>query len=153
MVNVKALLSKLLASTEHKTLLWTNPNPTSAFAGQTITVEMNYDAYEIVFTGFTGQADIKKIERLDEDMGILTFITGSAGQVGGVLYVFKRQIWKGQNGIGFGEVYSAYPSANWARYTANTGIVPYKIFGIKLVGGVVKKLLFALIPKRGWAAC
>ena len=36
---------------DHGTILWTNPNPTSSFSAQTITLNSSdYDMYEIVYT-------------------------------------------------------------------------------------------------------
>ena len=122
-----------LQGVEKKTLLWTNSSPTNAFAGQTVIVDTNYDEYEIVYTGYTAQSQYKKTERLSESDGALTFITGSTGQESGSMYVFKRLVSIASNGISIGEVYSATGSANWTRYTANTGIIPYKIYGIKVL--------------------
>lgn len=39
-------------------IIWTNPNPTSAFAAQTITLSSNdYDMYEVIFYGSITGAD------------------------------------------------------------------------------------------------
>lgn len=121
-------------------LLWTNPNPTAAFAGQIISgIPSTYDEYEIVFTGYTGQQESMKTTRIPQDYGghgtgYLTYITGASGQTSGALYVFKRYCTIVTSGMQFGEVYSSCTTINngvWARYTANTGIVPHKIYGIK----------------------
>lgn len=129
MFNLKELLRKILGQ---RVLLWTNANPTNAFAAQDINCGV-YDAYEIVFTGYASQPDIKLTTRLDASQSTLQYITGSTDALSGNAYLFKRNVWKTQTGVGFGDIYSAVPGvSNWARYTANTGCIPYQIYGLTL---------------------
>lgn len=132
-----------LVKAERKTLLWTNPNPTSGFAGQTISTNLDFDAFEIDYIGFTNQAGYRCTEKFyteastsDPVNGVLTFITGAGGQVQNGLFIFKRTVMVDENngGLTFGELYRVTPTQDWARYTLNTGIVPYKIYGIEHYG-------------------
>ena len=114
-----------------RTLLWTNPNPTSGFASQTITLNKTYDEYEIEYIGYVANNDYRKTIIFSTTKGILDFITGSTGDMSGSIFFFKRLIEKASNGILIGNVYSAGDNTAWSRYTADTGCVPYRIYGIE----------------------
>lgn len=137
------ILISTINRVDTRTLLWTNSNPTAGFAGQTVSTNLGFDAFEIDYIGFTSQAGYRCTEKFYTDAstsdpvnGVLTFITGAGGQVGNGLYIFKRTVMVDENagGLTFGELYRATPTQDWARYTNNTGIVPYKIYGLKFAG-------------------
>ena len=129
-------IQKVLKTVETKTLLWTNPDPTSAFATQIATFSNpdSYDGFDIQYLGYNSndQIDIHFTNRMDYDKTFLTYITGSSGTTNGTVYIFKRSVERVATGLQFGSCYSVNGAGNWASYSANTGIVPYKIYGYKL---------------------
>lgn len=131
--DLTAILNEVLPMkpSEYRTLLWINPSPTSAFASSEISCDMSYDDYIIEYIGYTGQPDTKTSITLGNYTNYLYHITGSSSANGGSLYFFKRSVWRNTTSIGFGNVYSAADGTQWTQYTANTGCIPTKIYGIK----------------------
>lgn len=119
---------------EVRELLWTNPSPTAGFNAQDITIGVNdYDEFEVVLTGYTGQPTQRircRFSKVDE-IGVAVHITGSTGQTQGSFFAFKRGMWATETTIGFGAVFSNANAGTWSQYAAGTGCVPYKIYGIK----------------------
>ena len=121
-------IDKLVAQTEIKELLWTNPNISAAFAAQTILSGIDlsiYDMIEVVFHNgdtFMGWAENGK-----------TFYWSRIGSVG------DGSIMKGEersvtinptSGIGFTDAYTKLANSS-TRATDNTRLKPYKIYGIR----------------------
>ena len=132
---IKALLKKLLQSTEHCDLLWTNNN-SGSFSARTIPLDLS--KYEYVRIYFWNQADA------DPTTAPMEIKVGSSNSI--ILFhalataavnqnVGTRTINVTATGVTFGD----YSYKNWAsgttRTTYNTACVPYKIYGIKYVGG------------------
>ena len=124
-------LNTLLNDVPHYTLLWTNPNPTSSFSAQTISLDLSkYDMVEIVFKQYainpffsTNKTEVGKGGRL------FTYGYEDAKELDGRSYTVST------TGISFRTGYSAMISASSG--TATDGqCVPYKIYGIKFGGGV-----------------
>lgn len=77
MLDVKKTLTKLLGVVEVRTTVWTNSNPSSAFAAQTINLDLSgYKAIEIVFanssTANQGGVIIKMIPATGASLTVLT---------------------------------------------------------------------------------
>lgn len=141
---IKTMLKKLMQSAGRCDLLWTNTSAES-FSARTISLDLSkYDAVKIEFYS---QAEE------DPTTAPLEIIVGSTNSV--VLFhalttaqvnqnVGTRNIKVTATGVTFGD----YSYKNWAsgtaRTTYNTACVPYKIYGIKHVGGVVSRLLNTL---------
>lgn len=112
----------LLAKQTKIALLWTNPNPSSSFAAQTITVDglQDYDFILIVTTyGF-------------ETFTIPT-INGTSGSIIGlkVSQLGARTVTIGENTISFGAALF-YSYSTTTNVTNNDHMKPTKILGIKL---------------------
>lgn len=121
MIDVKKWLSKLTAQTEKKTLLWTNPNPTSVFAPQTISLNLSeYDEVQIYFIQDVG--DTRTISRT-------TCLVGTRGMLGmprgDVYYSQVRVFTVNTNSIEFSQGLAGNGNV-FDRLN-----VPYKIYGIK----------------------
>ena len=144
-LDLKEWLAKVTGQTEFKTLLWSNPSPTVAFSAQEILLDLSqYEAVDVVICDYAPDAS----RRLNQ---------------------FTGRVRKGT----WSRIMANYQPGNYSdRYTrmeadriafgsgANQGgindgnAVPLYIYGIRYVGGVVRKLLKALKPLtlgRGWA--
>lgn len=130
------ILSNMIGHGERRDLLWTNPNPTSAFSSQTIALDTTYDAYEVEYSGYVGdvsQADLKFLLKFASPRSALTYVTGGTGIVSGTIWIGKRvvRVVSG-SGLNFDDVWGlAGGAASWQKYTANTACVPTKIYGIR----------------------
>lgn len=112
-------------------LLWTNASPTSAFATQKVTCNMNYDMYFILCISHLNSPLIKISSFLCEDTCTLVYITGSTSEIAGSMCNHKRHATKESDGITFSGVYASTTSTSWYAYTSETSVIPYKIYGIK----------------------
>ena len=132
MLNVKKTLTKILQRIdvlETRTLLWTNPNPDSSFAGQKVAVDLtNYDSVEI---------EVKNIA--SSEYMVANTYRSKKGEKGLILASAatnrERDINDIDNtGITFGNgiVYNTYGGG---QSTDNNRLIPIRIFGIKLGGG------------------
>lgn len=110
-------------------LLWTNPNPSSAFAAQTIALDMSYDAFIISFTSSPGSSSVLVTSVLVGQSCVAQYLAGTNGEASGNLVAFKRTAIKGSTGIEFTRV--VFASGSWADYSAQTVLVPFQIYGIK----------------------
>lgn len=110
---------------ENKVLLWENPKPTEAFAGQTVSVSNieKYDMYSVIFKSISTES------QTNEDMfrgldggGYIRYITNNG--------TGRRWLTKIDGGVRFSDAtFSAY-SATTAS-TNNGYAVPIAIYGIK----------------------
>lgn len=117
---LKALTTSTNKKTETK-LLWTNPNPTSSFAAQTVTVSglSDYDEYEVLFR-FHATLSYLNTHKSRAGFGVLLYIHDSGS-------TYRRQVNVSGNKLTISAVAGA---KNDDAY-----IVPYQIYGIKLGGG------------------
>lgn len=159
MLNVKKTLTKILTGfkkTEQRTLLWTNPNPSSGFSATTVLdhnelvgydgVEIQYKAYSSYGMAQVGRADI------GTTTGRLQGIINASGS--NYPIVLERQFSVSNSGVTFADCDTKYTNSSGSA-VGNGGCVPYKIYGIKL-GGVINRLKNAfriLFNERGCAVC
>ena len=124
-------LNTLLNDVPHYTLLWTNPNPTSAFAAQTISLDLSkYDAVEVVFKRYN-TVKIYSTQRLFEKGANYTLGTTTDE-------TFRYRLCSFNNsGVTFGTPLYMPSYGTWKPTTASNACdIPYKIYGIKFGGGV-----------------
>lgn len=144
---LKEVLEKLKAlttSTDKKTeinLLWTNPNPTSAFAAKTVSLNLSgYDMVEIAFYQATSQlyTHTKRVlVGCVSDLGAVTtrFLETSGTSTSGT-WSTSRQVNVKTTGITFGAGAYEYTYNNGNNHVVNNSYtIPLKIYGIKLGGG------------------
>lgn len=128
MLNVKKVLTKILGQCEFKTLLWTNPNPTSNFSAQTISLDLSeYDAVDVVAIA----------SRTSDKMGTCRIYFGAPVSQG--LYLLgddatkhARDLTLHTDGITFQNGYYQYMSSGASKTTDSGQAIPYKIYGVKL---------------------
>lgn len=131
MLNVKKLLTKVLKQTEYKTLLWTNASPTSAFAAQTISLDLSrYDAVEIEVIA----------SRTSGKMGVCRLFFGAPVSQGLIVLgddatKHARDVTLYSDGITFQNGYYQYMASGSAKTNDGGQAMPYKIYGIELLGG------------------
>lgn len=137
---VSDIVSSLNRKTETK-LLWTNPNPTSAFAAQTVSLDLsNYDMVEIAFYQATSQlyTHTKRIVVGSvSDLGVVAtrFLETSGTSTSGT-WSTSRQVNVKTTGVIFGAGAYEYTYNNGNNHVVNNSYtVPLKIYGIKLGGG------------------
>ena len=125
-------LNTLLNDVPHYTLLWTNPNPTSSFSAQTISLDLSkYDAVEVVAKGW--HADPYVIffgARVGEGAEIMTY--------GGIDYAVElntRKFTLSSTGVAFQSGYKTALNSTTGS-VSNSHCIPTKIYGIKFGGGV-----------------
>ena len=135
-------LNTLLNDVPHYTLLWTNPNPTSSFSAQTISLDLSkYDAVEVVARQF----------RSDPYCFSSKTEVGKSGKLFCYGYDDAREL-DARNysvsttGVSFETGYYAVISASSGSTSASHN-VPYKIYGIKFGGGIRLSVLSSL---RRW---
>lgn len=118
-------------------LLWTNPNPTSAFAAQTISVDIS--EYSFVAIEFKTHKNV-------EDFFICLFSTGKKAGAGATVMggfynpstqasanAYTREVdLTAQSAIGFSGSFYASSGTSW-QSTASAGneLIPSRIWGIK----------------------
>lgn len=104
-------------------LLWTNPSPTSAFASQTVSLDLSdYDYVYIVVRVTTGEAHY----------GSFFIKTGSTEELLCVAttYLRKRNATVSQSGITFDGGYNQASVSSWEANTSSA--IPLRIYGIKM---------------------
>lgn len=108
------------------TLLWTNPNPTSAFSGQTITLSdsiSNYDFYEVIYSEYAGNNPYGSSGRIP---------TSHVTNIGQVANLFVRRSVTALSGtsmtFGDGQQCTSF-NGNWT--SQNSRVVPIYVIGYK----------------------
>lgn len=126
MKNIPNLLNILFRKTDKKTLLWTNPSPTSIFNAQTINLPVDdYDALDIVFRWDTNYAFVDTYRMYkDANIAPCLFDYNTAAK-------YSRAAKWSTNGVDFIGGFKTN-SAN------NAACIPVRIYGIKLAGGGVR---------------
>lgn len=115
----------------HSTLLWTNPNPTSSFAAQTIDVSCEgFAALVIQYYAYAGNSGVSDAV-ISLDSAHSHFAFAIATPATGAATVYGRSFTPyGTAGIVVTDgVKKEMP--NGSRATDNAAFVPYKIYGIK----------------------
>ena len=122
-------LNTLLNDVPHYTLLWTNPNPTSEFSAQAISLDLSkYDMVKIDYNAY----GIKSEETYVGKSCRLSIVSPG----GAAMYITARfrDCTVMTDGIKFDEGRTSYAVATSDINNANC--IPYKIYGIKFGGGV-----------------
>lgn len=154
MLDLKALLGKMLSKGEYKTLLWTNPNPTSNFAAQTVLLDLSgCDAVDVVAV----------VSRTSGKMGTCRLYFGAPVSqslvfLGDDATKHTRDLTLYTDGITFQNGYYQYMTSGSSKTTDSGQAIPYKIYGVKLVGGVIESIKRFFTPLSspkdwGWAMC
>ena len=107
------------------TLLWSNPNPTAAFAQQTISIDLtSYDAV-VIECNTSGNTATGRVAQLG-------FVGTTARLVTAIYQIHRRLAEINTNNIVFGNNYYL-PSYATANETANNSyLIPSRIYGVKL---------------------
>lgn len=117
--DLKAILNEVLPPTasEYKKLLWTNSNPTTAFAAQTISLDLSdYDIIEMKYQRtISEQSTLTIIIHLGE-RGVAYYINGTV--------IGDRRVDVSTTGISILDCYSN-------NTVNNEFLIPLKIYGIK----------------------
>lgn len=146
MVNIVQALKKLINTTEKKTLLWTNPSPTSSFVGQALSLDLSgYDALEILFNFSTSTSyGVENIVKIN---------TGEKAYVNGIFSakLCRRTVNTDSSGVTISDGHHFNSYGSTATTLNNDVLIPIRIYGIKFAGGVIS-LIEALCRKavRAW---
>ena len=107
-------------------LAWSNPNPTSAFGSQNITLDISacpdYDYIKVFY--FISTTDQSRVKSVDVLKGKGTYLEVAATS-GKTINVVRLMGYISDNSLSFGEGYNATPSA---QTTDNTVCAPYEIY-------------------------
>lgn len=134
MLSIKALISKL----EGRKLLWENPNPSAAFgAGSAYIADIaDYDVIEIEF--YYSAVPVRLYKGSNRAINCL-----QAAWNGAPSY---RNATLGNDGVTFSEGFKNSVTVD------NTVAVPYRIYGIRKLGGGYSLKVFSVLSRlvRGW---
>lgn len=116
---------------EYKKLLWTNQSPTSAFAEQTINLDLSdFDAVEVVYKLYISQQyDVTGQLTYMSDQTVTVAASGTAGFFSGTDAPMARTSSMSSNGVHFSAGSLCGGSSSWS--VNNNVLIPYKIYGIK----------------------
>ena len=121
-----------LSGTQIKTLLWTNASPTSKFAAQTISLDLSgYDAVEIV-SRFTTSNTGQTVEKCEVGSRVFVEKFYNATSTSAHATIMHRQIDVSSDGVTFADAKRKVTDENTST-TDNSLLIPYKIYGIKVV--------------------
>lgn len=114
------------------TLLWENASPASEFAAQTIALDLSgYDSVQVEFEEswqtITSRINVGKYGGVDQIGDIYR-------DVAAYFYVAHRDISVTTTGVSFSDRLYKYANEQWSR-TDNNGLIPFRIYGIKMGGG------------------
>ena len=129
--NTLKAITNMLNDVPHYTLLWTNPNPTSSFSAQTISLDLSkYDAIAVVFDRYGG-VDVRSTQMILEKNEKFTLGTTTDERLRYRACSFNDK------GVTFDtpQMFTTY--GIWGSRTSTDEYVnvPIKIYGIKF-GGV-----------------
>lgn len=133
--------SHYLSKVERKTLLWTNENPFSQFAAQTLLTQGELEDYDIVeiesyiyiTNSSNRQTTIPITVHMNETGCMQSGAFGGSNYASGVFWFATRKVTPSSSGIVFDNAYGGYPNNNWAM--RNDMCIPYRIYGIKIGSG------------------
>lgn len=117
----------------HKNLLWTNESPTTAFAAQTISLDLSgYDEVEIYTIQHISRSSyLIPPSRTEIGMsGDLFAITGATGDTSGYCAWTKRTYTTSTSGVTFTLDAVSLDGTAWLA-GGGAHLIPYKIYGIK----------------------
>lgn len=123
-MKVLEILSKILDDISHqRVLLWTNPNPTSAFNAKTLTLDLSdYSSVEIVSEHWINNS-ISTINKVDVGMTVICVNPNMSNST-----IAIRSATVSTTGITF----SSGSSITGTSMSSNdNGAIPLKIYGIK----------------------
>ena len=122
-----------LTGVETKTLLWTNASPTSAFAAQTISLDLSgYDAVEIEYYGSTTVAASYIVKsKIGEPFFLFGYLNPQSTSAH--INLLSRSVSTATSGITFEGGFSKRTSDSTVYSNNNKYCIPYKIYGIKVV--------------------
>lgn len=130
------ILSNLLSTlngAETRTLLWTNPIPTSAFGQQTITIS-NLNVYDQIEIEFNEYNEVRSLEIYKTDATIhgfyITKVMGDSSISSKTSFV-RRQCAINNGSISFSRGAFRTYDASWVE--SDISVVPIKIYGIKTI--------------------
>lgn len=144
------ILSYLL-KVERRTLLWTNPSPTSSFAAQrTVPLDLsNYDEVEVSFMLWTGYQQTSNIMRCKVGANAIVTAVASSNSyaVGSYPDPLARGMAVSVTGVQFGGGVESNPASGSNTYKyADHVLIPYQIYGIKSGGYYVAQLFQGFAP-------
>lgn len=135
MLKLKELIAKVLRQAEFKTLLWTNPS--TSFTAQTIALDLTkYNFVEVQF-----------YEDGTSDVMVPDILRIAVGQRGAVVYFHglatggvnentgSRSFTVATNGITVGNYAYKNRRSDGTLTTSNQFCRPWKIYGVKVLGG------------------
>ena len=133
--DLREILSRTVGSipSEYKKLLWTNPNPTSDFGAQTLTLDLSgYDEVEIVAT-FLGDTRASYSTRCavgaGSNLAYQILNTATATNASTFINGVAREFTVSTSGITFGNGQMTYNGGAYTNWQSRA--IPYKIYGIK----------------------
>lgn len=155
MLNVKKLLTKF----QVRKLVWTNPTPTAEFASQTISIPnvSDYDYFEVYFKRWTTEGNTfyegtpyKVIPDYSANCIQPTNIT-----ITGTVTFIARTVSITSTGLSVGAGKSKAHTATGDPTTVNAAMIPFKVYGVRSLGGVVSRLIHAIssLCREGVAVC
>jgi len=122
-------------------LLWTNSSPTSAFASQTISLNLSaYDSIKLIWKRAYNQGyyytDYFQKGLTCQIARSMPNASNSTSTENGTVWVANRLVTVNKSGVTFGVgryMYTDRTSSN--NIYSNAHVIPYKIYGIKTLGG------------------
>ena len=110
-------------------LLWTNASPTSSFATQTVQIDLtNYDAV-IIFSHSSNTGTVIAQNTIAIKGYTESFVMKHVAFSGTNVIVYTRNSYISEEGVQFSDATSQ--AQGGSSTTANTTLIPYKIYGIK----------------------
>lgn len=127
-------IKNLFTGFERKTLLWTNSNVNSSFAGQDVTLDLtNYSGVEILFFSPNNSAFTTVLNyytaRAEKNRTSAGICIVGVNTTTNALQVYMRRFTMRNDAIAFWDCDYLRPSS--APSTGNTYCVPAKIYGIR----------------------
>lgn len=133
---VKKCIQYILKNTEHKELIWANPNPSSALGETIINVDTTkYSDFEIEYKPYATYDDLAPMARVKAGYGIdLIGMNGGTTQYTGVFWANIRNIdFTSNTQIAIKSGMRSTPAASWAYN--NNCCLPIRIYGVRKSGG------------------
>lgn len=112
-------------------VLWTNPDPTSAFVAQPITLPNNDYDYFLIRYGFFASATtgVSTVMAKVGEEAILNCYAATSGESGSMYFYKRSATISSRTSITFGNAILGYSTVS----TSNSGCIPREIIGIKLI--------------------
>ena len=136
-MNLKKILAKLLNATEERTLLWTNPKPTTSLGATTVNLDLSkYKFIEITYTTYANQTKYNPPLRLEVPesgtvSGVMISFSGAGGYMTGNFVALSRTVSVTKTAVSFAAGVNAIPNNGQGYVTDHASTIPQKIYGIK----------------------